>query len=415
MYRRQYLYSFTSVLVPFAIGGAAFAQPGGEPPVIPVSQPVKRQITDFMDFSGRTEAVTRVDIRARVGGFLVKTAFKEGGEVRQGDLLFEIDPRPYQAELEQAVAALALSEVRLKRLTMDFQRAKRLAVTKAISQEELDKIAGDVAEGEAALRVPRAAVDVAKLRLSFTKVSAPCDGVIGRSRLAPGNLVKADETALTEIVSQDPMYVYFEMDERKLLDLHRAIDIGRLKRAADGKLRLLMALTGDKGYPHTGELNFIDNRLNPITGAVTARGVFANPKGAAGERLMMPGMLARVRLPIGDPHPALLVTDRAIKTDQGAKLVYVVDAHNKAEVRRITIGALQDDALREIVDGLKEDDWVVVGGMSKLRAPMLVRPEKIPMPVPQSVPAPPPSRKQGALDDDLRKELLQLHGNSRNR
>jgi multidrug efflux system membrane fusion protein len=368
---------------------AGAAQPGDlpKPPVVSVSQPVQREVTDYADFTGRTDAVTHVEVRARVSGYLVKVHFKEGSEVQQGELLFEVDPRPYQAELDQAQAALALSEARLRRLAAELQRAKQLAAGKAISQEELDKIAADHAEAEAAVRVPKAAVAAAQLKLSFTRVAAPCSGVIGRSLLSPGSLVKADETALAQIVTLDPMYVYFDVEEATLLRIRQGINAGKVK-PADPALPVWLGLVGEPGYPHQGTVDFVDNQVNPQTGTIKFRAVFANPRPPAGVRLMAPGMFARVRLPLGAPYAALLVTDRAIGSDQGQKYVYVVDADGKVQSRPVTTGALQADGLRVIATGLKAGDSVVVEGLTKLRPGMVVSPKVVPMPAAEASPAP---------------------------
>jgi membrane fusion protein, multidrug efflux system len=346
---------------------------------VQVSQPVLRQVGDYLDFAGRTQAVNSVEIRARVSGFLVKTAFKEGAEVRKGDLLYEIDPRPYQVNLENAEAALNLSELHVKRAAAELDRLKELIKKGVVSREELEKVAGDHAEALAAVRVPRAAVVAAQLELSFTRVTAPIDGVIGRSLQSLGNLVKADLTALAHLVTLDPMYVYFDMDEVTTLRLRVAINNGKLKEAVGGKQPLLLKLAGEADYAHQGTIDFIDNQIDPKTGTLTVRAVCANPRPAAGVRLMAPGMFARVRLPIGEPHDALLVTERAIKSEQGIKHVWVASA-NKVELRRVTTGALQQDGLRVIAVGLKAEEWVVVGGLSKLKAGAAVDPAKVPMP-----------------------------------
>jgi multidrug efflux system membrane fusion protein len=381
-----------------------------EVPTVPISHPVERSVTDFIDFTGRTDAVQAVDIRARVTGYLVRYYFKEGAEVRSddrlrgavrllgpltaacgqqpllaaatlfpgqgqdGDLLFEIDPRPYQAQLDQAESQVTLNEasLRLAKTTLERDQAIAAGTPGAISRQQIDQDQAAVEEAMARVRAYQASTEVYKLNLSFTKVRAPINGQIGRSYYPAGNLIIQDQTLLTSVVSLDPMYVYFDMDEPTLLRIRRA--------NAEGQLRVLMALQGDPGYPHRGTIDFINNQVNPTTGSISVRGVFPNPKTESGQRLLSPGMFARIRLLLGEPHPAKLVIDRAIGSDQGLKFVYVVDAEGKVQQRRVTPGALQSDGLRVITEGLNPDDWVVVGGLPQLRPRMDVHNEQVAMP-----------------------------------
>jgi multidrug efflux system membrane fusion protein len=285
-----------------------------------------------------------------------------------------------------------------------------------------------VVEAEARVKAFQKSLEVYTLNKEFTRVTSPIDGQVSRYYLTLGNLVNQDQTLLTTIVSLDPIYAYFDMDERTLLRIRHAINEGKLKSRrvttdAD-RLKLLervigalempspgnigvrynlpavisagtaglnrapvateiplfLGLAGDEGYPHQGVINFANNRVNPNTGSISVRGIFANPKPASGVRLMSPGMFVRIRLPIGPAHPAVLIIDRAIQSDQGQKYVYVLDAENKTEYRRITTGALQPDGLRVIADGLKVDDWVVVGSLQQIRQNMEVKTQQIAMP-----------------------------------
>ncbi len=210
-------------------------------------------------------------------------------------------------------------------------------------------------------------MEIYTLQHDFTRVTSPIDGQISRYYLTLGNLVNQDPTLLTTVVSVDPMYAYFEMDEPTLLRTRKAINEGKIKLPADHSLPVLMGLQGEEGFPHKGVINFVNNQFNPTTGSILVRGVFPNPRPERGERLLSPGMFVRIRLPIGLPHPALLVVDRSIGSDQGMKFVYVLDADNKVQYRRVTTGALQDDGLRVIEQGLEPDDWVVVGGLQQVR------------------------------------------------
>jgi multidrug efflux system membrane fusion protein len=391
-----------------------------EAPAVPVSVPVEREVTDYVDFTGRTDAVQSVDIRPRVTGYLIRMPFREGSEVKAGDLLFEIDPRPYQAQLDQSQSQVALNEASLKLARSTYERDRAIAISTpgGVAAQQLDEDRAAIDEAVARVKASQAATEVYKLNLSFTRVTSPVDGLVSRYYLTVGNLVNQDSTLLTTVVSLDPMYAYFDMDEPTLLRIRKAIAEGRISLNSSGVMPVLMGLQGEEGYPHPGTVNFVNNQVNPTTGSISVRGIFANPKsrrtvpaaalpglvaptsGAAGlpravastgaallsvpplagDRLLSPGMFVRIRLPIGEPHPALLVIDRAISSDQGLKFVYVLDGDNKAQYRRITTGPLQEDGLRVVTDGLHPEDRVVVGGLPQVRPKMEVRPEVIPMP-----------------------------------
>jgi multidrug efflux system membrane fusion protein len=349
-----------------------------KPIEVPVAHPVSREVTDFLDYTGRTEASVRVELRARVSGILTRQLFKDGQEVHTGDLLFEIDPRPYQAELDKARAELVLNEARLKRLTADRERLQQAAGAKVVSPGELDKAVAKVEEAQAAVRAAQAGVTLAQLNLSFTRVTAPCGGVISRSLLSPGNVVKADATLLTQIVSLDPMYVYFQMDEASLLRVRRGMNDGKLKGLAGGDVPVLLQLQDEKGYPHQGLVNFINNQVNPANGTVEVRCTFANPRPAAGVRLMLPGMFARVRVPLGNPHTALLVREQAVIAEDGQRYVFLVK-DNKLERRRVALGARQENDLREIVQGIQENEQIVTVAHRNYREGLAVTPKLISM------------------------------------
>jgi RND family efflux transporter MFP subunit len=376
----------------------------GQPPppaklVVPVSHPLSREVTDYVEYTGRTDAVESVGIRARVTGYLVRMPFKEGVEVKKGDLLFEIDPRPYQAQFDQAESQVKVIEAQLKLAEVLFERSRSLVQKNAASQQEVDQNKAAVDEAIARVNAAKASLEVYRLNLSFTKVTSPIDGQVSRYYYTLGNLINQDQTLLTTVVSVDPMYAYFDMDERTVLRIRTAINEGRVKMRSDThEIPVLMALEGEDGYPHHGTLDFVNNVVNPSTGTVAVRGVFKNPKPENGRRLFSPGMFVRIRLPIGEPHPALLVVDRALGSDQGLKYLYVVDAEHKVQYRRVKTGLLQDDGLRVIEEGVKPDDWVVVGGLQSLRPRSEVDTEQIPMPVP-GAPTPPVSPPPGKQVD----------------
>jgi membrane fusion protein, multidrug efflux system len=364
--------------------------------VVPVSQPLEREVTDYVDFTGRTDAVDSVGIRARVTGYLESMPFKEGAMVKKGQVLFEIDPRPYQAQLDQARSQVNLNQASYKLAQTTYQRDLPLVKTGAVSQQELDQDNAAVEEALARIKASQASLEVYKLNLAFTKVTSPIDGLVSRYYLTVGNLVIQDQTLLTTVVSVDPMYAYFDLDEPTLLRIRTAINEGRIKVPTDRtNLPVFMGLQNEPGYTHQGTIDFVNNVVNPSTGTIAVRGEFPNPQPANGRRLLSPGMFVRIRLPIGQAHPALLVIDRAIGSDQGLKFVYVVDQENKVQYRRVTTGALQDDGLRVIESGLQKDDWVVTGALLQIRPRMEVQPDRTPMPVLEGVaPSPINNRPQ---------------------
>jgi multidrug efflux system membrane fusion protein len=384
-------------------------------PIVPVSYPVQRQVTDYLDFTGQTNPVQAVDIRARVTGFLTQMPFREGGEVQKGDLLFEIDPRPYQAQLDQAISQVTVNEAALRLAKANYERDKQVAqtVSGGIPQQQLDQDKAMVEEAQARVKAYQASTEVYKLNLEFTKVKAPISGHASRYYLTAGNLVTQDNTLLTTVVSQDPIYAYFDMDEPNYNKILRAVNEKAAPQLQEGKLPVFLGVQGEDGFPHVGTLDFINNQVNPNTGSKAFRALFSNPRvlsGAldttsaiasiasgsnqlmldwaagnltrkpAGARLLSPGGFCRIRMPIGEVHPALLVIDRAIGSDQGIKYVYVVDKDNKAQYRRVTPGALQEDGLR-VVQGIEPSDKVVVGGLQSVRPRMEVRTQEISMPI----------------------------------
>ncbi|HWY87511.1 MAG TPA: efflux RND transporter periplasmic adaptor subunit [Gemmataceae bacterium] len=350
-------------------------------PVVPVSQAVQREVTDYVDFTGRTDAVNTVNIVPRVTGYLVKMPFKEGSLVKKDDLLFEVDPRPYQAQLDQANGQVKLYEAQLKLAKVILDRDLEIAKTPgAISLQLLDKDRASVEEAEASVKAAQASLEVFKLNLSFCRVTSPIDGMVARYFFTLGNLVNQDQTLLTTVLSLDPMYAYFDMDEPTLVQIRQAIGAGKIKPYDKGNMAVFMGLQGEEGFPHEGTINFINNQVNPATGSIAVRGVFHNRVLQEDTRILSPGMFVRIHLPIGEPHPALLIIDRAVGSDQGLKYIYVVGAQNKAEYRRVTTGALQPDGLRVITDGLKAGEWVAVGALQQIRPNMAVQAEKTTMP-----------------------------------
>jgi RND family efflux transporter MFP subunit len=356
----------------FWLAAGGLAAMAAEPvPVVPVGQPVVRDVVDYADFTGRTEPALSVVLRARVTGYLDKVLFADGAAVRKGDRLFQIDSRPYRAELDKAEAAVALSAARLKRAEAELQRATDLLAKGGISQGEFERIEGARAEALASVNTARAARELARLNLDFTVVTAPIDGRISRRLLDAGNVVRADETALATIVNVDPMYVYFDMDERTTLQLRRPARAGSPK---DEPKMVSVRLADEEGFPHRALLDWADLRVDTAKGAVPCRAVLPNPRG-----FLMPGLNVHVRVPIGEPHQALLIPEQAVTNWKGEMEVLLVNDKNVLERRVIVLG-FRHGSLREVKHGLKPDDAVV------LRRPRLAEPG---MKVqPQSEPAP---------------------------
>jgi len=317
------------------------AAPPPKPPEVQVAYPVPMRVTDYEDFTGRTELYEVVEVRSRTTGYLSDIHFKDGISVtvKQGDKLFTIDQRPYKAELDRAKANLAAAEARFKRLEGDLDRAVKART--ATAPEELAKIRGDRDEAAAAVKVAEANLAVAKLNLEFTEVTAPISGQISRRLVDRGNLVKADETILAIIGSFDKMYVTFDLDEKTVLRLRQLVEQGLIRSPRDYPMPFRFALANDDGYPHEGVLESGDIRIDIGTGTLRLRGVFLNTKN------LLPGLFVRVRLPIGEERPALLINDRAVGTDQGRKFIYVLDKDNKAISREVELGKVHA-GLREV-------------------------------------------------------------------
>ncbi len=385
--RRHLLLAALLGMLVAAVAGCqrqAAAVTAEEPMVIPVSIPVEREVTDYVDFTGRTDAVNSVDIRPRVTGYLIKAPFKEGSEVKEGDLLYEIDPRPYQALVDFSIGQVAADKAKVKLAKANNARAKAIAEKSpnAITPQDLDSYQAAEDEAIASLKTSEGTLDTNELNLTFTKVLSPIDGQVSRYYLTVGNLVTQDTTVLTMVVSLDPIYAYFDIDEPTLLRIKTLINQGKIKPARErGDIPVFAALQGETGFPHKGSINFINNRVDPTTGTLTLRGTFDNPLPEHGVRIFAPGNFVKIHLPLGEPRKTLLVIDKAIGTDQGLKFVYVVDEHDQVQYHRVQIGALQEDGLRVVENGLKPDDRVVVSGLQMVRPRMTVKPELTPMPV----------------------------------
>jgi RND family efflux transporter MFP subunit len=352
--------------------------PTPAPPPVSVSYPVEREVTDHADFTARTAAVDSVEVRAHVWGYLDKVNFKEGALVKKGDVLFELDPRPYQALLDQAKAKVRQAEAQLRFSESDYERNLGLMRSRAVARADMERIEASRDTALANLAADKALVVSRDLDLLYTKVTAPVSGRVSRYAVTVGNLVQSGDqgggTLLTTIVSVDPMYAYFDVDERTVLRVKRLIREGKAGTPDAVEVPLWLGLADEDGHPHRGTVDFVDNQVNPRTGTQRVRGVFPNK-----DELISPGYFARVRVPIGAPHKALLISDRALDTDQGQKIVYVVGKDSRVASRPVRLGALHN-GLREITDGLRPGERVIVNGLQQVRPGMTVEANLVDMP-----------------------------------
>jgi RND family efflux transporter MFP subunit len=357
-----------------AVAGCGPAKPKVAPSksatIVEISQPVSEDVTDFEIFTGRTEAVHAVEVRARVGGYLDKSLFVDGSDVKEGQTLFLIDDRQYQAEVLRTKGALAQAQARFDRLERDYQRSLNLFNRNQLSRQDFDLVSGDHDEARAALEVARANAALAQLNLDYCQVKAFIGGRISRRMVDPGNMIKADDTILTTIVWLDKMHVYFDVDERTLLRLRRLVSEGKIRSRRQGaEVKVFGALADEEEFPHEGAINFSENRLDPNTGTLQVRCLIDNPP----PHTLSPGLFMRIKLPVGDPHRSLLVPEQAMGTDQGKKFVYIVNAKNEVVRRPVEVGAL-DRGMRVVSQGLKGDERVVVTGLQRIRPGVKVEP-----------------------------------------
>jgi RND family efflux transporter MFP subunit len=361
-------------------------------PKVTVSRPVVREIIEWDEYTGRLEATETVEVRARVNGYLQSVHFKDGAIVKKGDLLFVIDPRPYQAEVDRLTAELQLAQARHELAKSDYARAQTLLQFRAISQEEADTRAATERQAQESVEAARAALKAARLNVEFTRVSAPIAGKISRKLVTEGNLINggtAESTLLTTIVSMDPIYVYFEADERSYLKYARLSQNGKGPGSREAKNPVYLALADEKGFPRKGYIDFVDNRLDPRTGTMSGRAVFSNP-----DLALTPGLFGRVRLQGSTSYEALLVPDETVGSDQSQKFVFVLNGDNTVEYRTVQLGPLVH-GFRVIREGLKPDDWFIANGVQRARTGLKVSPEKRDISVPEKVdflsPTPPAS------------------------
>jgi RND family efflux transporter MFP subunit len=347
---------------------------------VSVAAALEREITEWDEFTGRLEAVAAVQIRPRVSGYIDSVAFSAGSNVRKGELLFVIDPRPYQAELDKAAADLARAQARAEWAASEVARSERLRSIKAISEEEYDQKSNAAREATASVAAARAAVESAQLNLSFTRVTSPIAGRVGKAEVTAGNLVSGgsgNATLLTSVVCLDPIYVSFEGDEQAYLKYRDAVR--RDAQANPTTTAVRIGLANESDYPHAGHMVFIDNQIDPRTGTIRARASLDNKEG-----IFTPGLFARVQLQQRERHKAVLVDDRAVGTDQSQKFIYVIDSHNTVSYRKVTLGRLAE-GLRIVVTGLAPDERVVVNGLQRVHPGSVVTPQFVAMDTRRSV------------------------------
>ena len=341
-------------------------------PQVTVAAAISRRVTESDDFTGRFEAVERVEIRPRVSGYISSVNFKEGSEVRKGDVLFVIDPRPYQAERDKAAAGLAQARSQLVLARSERERATKLLSQHALSQEEYDTRTAGSEQAQANVAAAQAALDAAALNLEFTRVTAPISGRISRALVTSGNFVTNGQTPLTTLVSLDPIYVSFDGDEQEYL---KYIKLARdaSANAHEARSPVQVGLANESDFPHQGVMVFVDNALDPTTGTIRSRALLDNH-----DRRFTPGLFARIKLLGSAQHDAVLVNDSAIGTDQTVRYVLVVDKSNKVEYRPVQLGPVID-GLRVVQSGLTPGETIVVNGLQRVRPGAQVQPQRVAM------------------------------------
>ncbi|ROM69953.1 efflux transporter periplasmic adaptor subunit [Pseudomonas brassicacearum] len=358
-----------SVLVMSACGKTPDTAASMPPAKVSVAKVLEQPVNEWDEFTGRLEAPETVEIRPRVSGQIDEVAFTEGALVKKGDLLFQIDPRPFQAEVRRLEAQLAQARATATRSENEAQRGERLRLSNAISAELADSRTSAAQEARAAAAAIQAQLDLAKLNLSFTRVTSPISGRVSRADITAGNLVTADVTPLTSVVSTDKVYAYFDADERVFLKYTQLARQGQRGQATP----VYMGLSNEDGNPHQGQMNFVDNQVNPQTGTIRGRAVFDNKDGA-----YTPGLYARLKLVGSGTYSAVLINDEAVGTDLGKKFVLVMDAENKPAYRAVELGP-KIEGLRIVRSGLSKDDTIIVKGLQRARPGSPVTPETIPM------------------------------------
>ncbi|MCJ1886118.1 efflux RND transporter periplasmic adaptor subunit [Pseudomonas sp. LA21] len=351
--------ALAAALVLSACGKGQDAAQNMPAPKVSVAEVIEQPINEWDEFTGRLEAPESVELRPRVSGYIDRVAFREGTLVKKGDLLFQIDPRPFEAEVHRLEAQLQQARANQTRTVNEAARGERLRATNAISAELADARSAAATEAKAVVAATQAELDNARLNLSFTQITAPIDGRVSRAEVTAGNLVNSGQTLLTTLVSTDKVYAYFDADERVYL---KYVDLAR-KGGPDarGSSPVYLGLTGEDGFPHEGKLDFLDNQVNPKTGTIRGRAVFDNDGNQ-----FTPGLYARIKLVGSGTYPAALIKDEAVGTDLGKKFVLVMDKDSKVQYRSIELGP-KLEGLRIVRNGLAKGDRIVVNGLQRVR------------------------------------------------
>jgi membrane fusion protein, multidrug efflux system len=370
--------ALAGVLLAVALSGCGQSPPASQaatpPPPVTVAQPVKRTVTDWDEFTGRFDAVEEVQIRPRVGGYVTNVEFKDGDIVRAGDLLYVIDSRPFEAVAEQANGQLADARAKVELAKRELDRSLSLTLNQTVTESTVDQRRQALQAAHAAEIQAEGTLKAAQLNIEFTHVLAPITGRVSRHLVTPGNLVQGSDTGtstlLTTIVSLDPIYIYFDVDEATYQRNNRLWFEGKRPSSRDTSNPIQITLTGETKPSHDGKMDFLDNRLDVSTGTLRSRAIVPNK-----DLSILPGQFGRVRLIGSSPYEALLIPDTAIATDQSRKIVFVVKDDDTVEARTVTLGPL-DEGLRVIRDGLKAEDHVVVDGIQRVRVGAKVTPHQ---------------------------------------
>lgn len=366
---------------------------GGGPPPVSVAPATQRDVQEFDEFTARLEAPDTVEVRSRVAGTVEAVRFKEGQLVRKGEPLFSIDARAYRADVARAEAQIAAAKTQAELAKADLARSEKLVSINAVSQQEIDQLRAALRSAEANQKAAEAALVQSRLNVEYANITAPVSGRTSRANVTPGNLVGVGDPVLTTVVSSDKVYAYFDASEATYLKYMRAARDGSRPSSRETPNVVLMGLSNEQGYPHTGKMDFVDNRLNPATASIRGRAVFDNKGG-----LFTPGLSAHIKLVGSGSYNAVVVPDRAISTDQTRKVVLIVGPNNIVQPRPVTPGALIDGM--RVVDGVKAGEMVIVDGL--LRAfpgapvtPQVLKVDDKGMPIaaapPGAAPAPAPA------------------------
>ncbi|GGU54999.1 MexE family multidrug efflux RND transporter periplasmic adaptor subunit [Pseudomonas laurentiana] len=365
----RYPLAALALLVMSACGRTPEAVQAPGAPTVSVAKVLEQPINEWDEFTGRLEAPETVEVRPRVSGQIDQVAFTEGAQVKKGDLLFQIDPRPFQAEVRRLEAQLQQARATATRSANEAERGERLRSSNAISAELAESRSSAAAEARAGVAAIQAQLDLARLNLSFTRVTAPISGRVSRAQYTAGNIVSADVTPLTSVVSTDKVYAYFDADERVYLKYNQLARDGQRGQSTP----VYLGLSNEQGNPHLGQMNFVDNQVNPKTGTIRGRAVFDNSDGQ-----FTPGLYARLKLVGSATYSAVLINDEAVGTDLGKKFVLVMDKDNKADYRAVELGP-KLEGLRIVRSGLNKDERIVVKGLQRVRPGSPVTPQDTPM------------------------------------